>query len=85
MPKKTAGYTHAKADQRKNKKRIAAEARQREYDSTPIEVKIKNMGKKELAKHEKKQKEKKVVAAPTPVPEVKPEVKKKTYQKVKKS
>ena len=85
MPKKEKGYTHAKADQRKNKKRIEAEARQREYDSTPIEVKIKNMGKKELAKHEKKQKEKKVVVAPAVVTEVKPEVKKKAYQKPKKS
>jgi len=51
MAKKEKGYSHAKADLRKDKKRQAAEARQRVYDGLSLEAKLAGaIGKKEQAK-----------------------------------
>jgi hypothetical protein len=92
---KINGYTHAKADARKARKRQEAEERQEVWDALPLEEKLKLMGKKHRVRWDKQQAElaKKKVVTPTPIPasvvatpatEVKP-AKKKKYQKAKKS
>lgn len=92
MPIKQGGYSHAKADARRDKRRQEAEARQRTYDALPQATKLAQMGKKHKARYEKQQAElaKKKQAAPAPatLPDVKPAVApkaKKNYQKPKKS
>ena len=86
MPIKQAGYTHAKADARKDKRRQEAEARQRVYDALPIATKLAGMGKKHKARYEKQLAEK--AKQPAPVAAVAPAEApkaKKAYQKPKKS
>lgn len=92
MPIKQGGYSHAKADARRDKRRQEAEARQRTYDALPLATKLAQMGKKHKARYEKQQAElaKRKQATPPPAPvaataavEAKP--KKKAYQKPKKS
>lgn len=46
--KKTAGYSHAKADARKNKRRAAAEARQAVYSATPVEERLAGLDRRDL-------------------------------------
>jgi hypothetical protein len=91
MPIKQGGYTHAKADARRDRRRQEAEARQRTYDALPLAEKLKSMGAKHKARYEKQQAAlaKKKQATPPPAPvaaapavEAKP---KKNYQKPKKS
>ena len=51
MAKKDKGYSHVKADARKDKRRQEAEARQRVYDGLSLEQKLAGaIGKKEQAK-----------------------------------
>ena len=51
MAKKEKGYSHAKADARKDKRRQEADARQRVYDGLSLEAKLAGaIGKKEQAK-----------------------------------
>lgn len=57
MPIKQNGYTHAKADQRRDKKRQDAEVRQRVYDVLPLATKLTQMGKKHRARWDKQQTE----------------------------
>lgn len=46
--KKTAGYSHAKADARKNKRRAAAEARQAVYSATPAAERLAGLDSRNL-------------------------------------
>lgn len=46
--KKTAGYSHAKADARQAAKRAAAEARQAVYAATPIEERLAGLDRRDL-------------------------------------
>ena len=57
MPIKNNGYSHIKADQRRDKKRQEAEARQRAYDALPLATKLAQMGKKQRARWDKQQAE----------------------------
>jgi len=51
MAKKDKGYSHAKADLRKDKRRQEADARQRVYDGLTLEQMLANaIGKKEQKK-----------------------------------
>jgi len=70
MAKKEKGYSHAKADLRKDKKRQAAETRQRVYDGLTLEQKLAGaIGKKEKAKIQAKiaKRDEKKPAAPPKV------------------
>ena len=86
MPIKQNGYTHAKADARRDKKRQEAEAGQRAYDSIPLAERLATMGKKHKARYDKQQAEKAkkpapVAVLPTVAPAEAPKAKKKNYQK----
>jgi len=76
---KTSGYSHKKADQRKDRKRREADDRQAVYDALPLKEKLERMGKKHRARWERQQaalakKNPVKVVAPAPAPVVVAEV-----------
>jgi hypothetical protein len=77
MPKKNNGYSHAKADARKNKRRQEADARQRVYDSLTVAGKMslalaRGGSKKEITRLEKSMEPKQPAKKDAPGVEVKP-------------